>query len=132
MNKNTSKYTNHTIDEIEKYLEKVKKSVEIDKFIICTTEKNIKNRKFIEKYKLDKSKQKQMLMQLEAKDFCYSADDYNNPKERLYIFFREYELNNWGTIERIKVYFKLTKKKNDFIVVISFHEPEKEIKKLFL
>lgn len=64
-------------------------------FIVCTTSKNEKNRKFIEKYKLTKNKQKQMLIKLETNDFCYSADNYNNPQERLYFFCREYELDNW-------------------------------------
>jgi len=45
---------------------------------------------------------------------------------------REYELNNWGTIENIKVYIKIAIKQDNFIVIVSFHEPEKNIKKLFL
>ena len=131
MNLNTAKHVNHTREEIDKYLKIVKNSIKRDKFIICTTNKNIKNRKFIEKYKLDKNKIKEMMMQLRVNDFCYSADDYNNPSERLYIFCREYELNNWGTIEKAKVYIKLSKKKEDLIVIISFHKTEKEIKRLF-
>ena len=104
---NTSKCTNHTRKEIEEYLYKVKKSIKIAKFVICTTEKNEKNRKFIEKYKLDSNKQKQMLIELQINDFCYSANNYNYPQERLYIFCREYELNNWGIIEKVKVYIKI-------------------------
>lgn len=129
---NTSKYTNHTKEEIEKYLNEIKKSVIADKFIVCTTSKNEKNRKFIERYKLDSSKQKQMLIELEVNDFCYSADNYNNPQEKLYFFCREYELNNWGIIEKIEVYIKIAIKQDNFIVVVSFHKPEKNIKKLFL
>lgn len=128
----TSKYTNHTKEEIEKYLDKVKKNVKTGKFTICTTKKNGKNRKFIEKYKLDSNKQKQMLIELEANDFCYSADNYNAPQERLYFFCREYELNDWGTIEKVEVYIKIATKEDEFIVIVSFHEPEKKIKKLFL
>ena len=88
----TSKYTNHTKEEIEEYLKIVKKSVDDGRFIVCTTPKNEKNRNFIEKYKLNKNMQKEMLKELEVNDFCYSADDYNNPQERLYFFCREYEL----------------------------------------
>jgi len=132
MTNDTSKYTNHTKEEIEEYLKTVKKSINIGNFIVCTTSKNEKNRKFIEKYRLTKNKQKQMLIKLEANDFCYSADNYNNPQERLYFFCREYELDNWGTIENVEVYIKIAKKERDFIVVVSFHKPEKNIKKLFL
>lgn len=127
----TLKYTNHTKEEIEEYLKIVKKSVNNGRFIVCTTPKNEKNRKFIEEYKLNKNKQKQMLIEIEVKDFCYSADNYNDPQERLYFFCREYELNNWGTIENVEVYIKIARKQDDFIVVVSFHKPEKGIKKLF-
>lgn len=132
MPNDTSKYINHTREEIEEYLKIVKKSINMGNFIVCTTSKNEKNRKFIEKYKLTKNKQKQMLIKLETNDFCYSADNYNNPQERLYFFCREYELDNWGTIENVEVYIKIARKEKDFIVVVSFHEPEKKIKKLFL
>ncbi|MBQ9657873.1 MAG: type II toxin-antitoxin system MqsR family toxin [Clostridia bacterium] len=132
MSINTSKHINHTKEEVEEYLNIVKRSVNAGKFVICTTAKNDKNRKFIEKYKLDSNKQKQMLIQLETTDFCYSADNYNDPQERLYFFCREYELNNWGTIEKVEVYIKIAIKKENFIVVISFHKPEKNIEKLFL
>ena len=101
MSIDTSKYTNHTKEEIEEYW-------------------------------LTKNKQKQMLIKLEANDFCYSADNYNDPQERLYFFCREYELDNWGTIENVEVYIKIARKQDDFIVVVSFHKPEKNIKKLFL
>ena len=132
MTNDTSKYTNHTKEEIEEYLEVVKKSVAADKFTVCTNEKNKKNRDFIFEYRLTGNKQKQMLMNLEAIDFCYSADNYKNPQERLYFFCREYEIDNWGTLENVEVYIKIARKQDDFIVVVSFHKPEKSIKKLFL
>lgn len=132
MSDETSKHINHTKEEIEEYLQSVKKSVKAGNFIVCTTKKNEKNRKFIEKYNLNKNKQKQLLIELEVSDFCYSADNYNEPQERLYIFCREYELNNWGTIEKVKIYIKIAKKQDEFIVIVSFHEPEKNINKLFL
>ena len=63
MSVDTSKYTNHTKEEIEEYLKIVKKSVNNGRFIVCTTPKNEKNRRFIEAYKLNKNKQKQMLIE---------------------------------------------------------------------
>lgn len=132
MSNNTHKYIDHTKEEIEEYLRKMKLSINKGRFLVCTTLKNEKNRKFIEKYKLDSNKQKQMLIELEVKDFCYSADDYNNPSERLYIFCREYELNNWGILEKVEVYIKISIKQDDFTIIISFHKPEKNIKRLFI
>ncbi len=132
MSGNTFKYTNYTKEEIKEYLDIVKNSIRKGNFTICTTEKNEKNRNFIAKYKLDSNKQKQMLIELEVNDFCYTADNYNNPEEMLYIFCREYELNNWGKIEIVKVYIKIAIKKENFVVIVSFHKPEKNIEKLFL
>lgn len=132
MPKYTSKYTNHTKEEIEEYLKSVKKSVSVGNFIVCSTLKNEKNRNFLVKYRLTKDKQRQMLLKLEVNDFCYSADNYNDPKERLYFFCREYELDNWGTLENVEVYIKIARKADEYIVIISFHKPEKSIKKLFL
>ena len=129
---NTFKYINHTKEEIEEYLRKVKECINVGKFVVCTTVKNEKNRKFIERYNLNSNKQKEMLVELEVKDFCYSVDNYNNPNEKLYIFCREYELNNWGIIENVDVYIKVVIKQNNFIVIISFHKLEKNIKRLFV
>lgn len=132
MSKTTNKYTNHTKEEIEEYLKIVKNNIKRGKFIIPNTSKREKNKNFIEKYKLNSNKQKQMLLSLGVSDFCYSVDDYNNPQERLYVFCKEYELDNWGTLEKVSVYIKMVIKEKDFVVIISFHEPEKEIKKLFI
>ena len=128
---NTSKHTDHTKDEILKYLEIVKKCVNRGSFTVSLTEHNEKNILFIEKYKLSSSKVKQMLLELEVTDFCYSVDNYNFPQERLYIFCRKYELNNWGWIENIEVYVKIALKRNSFAVIVSFHTPEKKIQRLF-
>ena len=132
MYSNTSKYTNHTKEEIMKYLDNVKESIQRNKFYVCQTEKNEKNIEFIEKYNLSSKKQKEMLLELQVTDFCYSVDNYNNPKERLYVFCKEYELNNWGMRKNVEVYIKMAFKRNSLVVIISFHTPEKIIKRLFV
>lgn len=131
MNKNTYVNTNYTKEEIEEYLKTFKQLVQKGKFYIPNTEKKIKNKKFIEKYKLTSKQQKLMLLELEATDFCYSVEDDDNENEILYIFAKEYELNNWGIKEQVLVYIKIVIKQENYTVIISFHEPEKKIKKLF-
>ncbi len=42
MSIDTSKYTNHTKEEIEEYLKIVKKSVNAGKFIVCTLKRTKK------------------------------------------------------------------------------------------
>ncbi len=127
----TYKHIDHTRNEIAEYLKIVKKSVNAGNFIVSSSNNRLANMNFIEKYKITINKQKKMIISLEIEDFCYSVDNYNNPKERLYVFSKEYELNNWGTIEKINIYIKTVIKDNEFIVIISFHELEKNIKKLF-
>ena len=73
-----------------------------------------------------------MLLELQVNDFCYSADNYNMPQEKLYIFCKEFEIDNWGIMEKVKIYIKVAIKENEFIVIISFHKPEKNIEKYFI
>ena len=127
----TKKYTNHSIEEIEKYLKNIKEQVKKDNFIIPMTDKRPKNKAFIVKYHLSRRKQKEMLLALEATDFCYSADDYTNKTERHYMFSREYELDSWGSIYNVLVYVKIVQKEDNFVVVVSFHEPDKKLVHLF-
>lgn len=131
MSDNTKKHISHTKEEITEILDVVRKNVLKDNFIICATSKNYKNVEFIKKYNLHNNKQKEILLELNVCDFCYSVDNYKNPKERLYIFYRKYELNSWGEINEVDIYIKIAIKFDECIVVISFHEPEKKLKKLF-
>ncbi len=48
----TKKYTNHSIEEIEKYLKNIKEQVKKDNFIIPMTDKRPKNKAFVVKYHL--------------------------------------------------------------------------------
>jgi len=56
MGKNTKKYLNHKIWEIEEYLKEVKLRVNKGNFDVPTTSKREENRKFIEKYRLNMKK----------------------------------------------------------------------------
>ena len=132
MQKKTQKYLNYTKEEIDEYLEKVKGLIKKNKFKISDVNRD-KNVNFIRKYRLSSRKQKEMLLSIETLDFCYAVDDYNT-NEKLYIFSKEYELDNWGTYEKINIYIKIDVKKlnsDEYAIIISFHEREKEIKFLF-
>lgn len=127
----TNKYTNHSIEEINIYLCKIKEQIKKENYIIPVTNKRSKNKNFVNKYHLTKKKQKEILMSIEPVDFCYSADDYKNKKERHYIFAREYELDSWGDINNVLVYIKIVKKEDNLAVIVSFHEADKQLVKLF-
>lgn len=131
MNKNTYVNTNYTEEEVKEFLMKFKQLVQEGKYYIPDTDKKPKNKKFIKKYNLTLKQRKRMLLALETTDFCYTVKDDDNENEVLYIFAKEYELNNWGIKEQVLVYIKIVIKKENYTVIISFHEPEKNIKKLF-
>ena len=132
MPENTQKHIDHTEEEIDIYLKQVKKCIKRGKFKVLNTDKRKENQEFIKKYRLNSKKLKEMLLAIDKEDFCYSADDYDNLGERLYIFAKEYELDYWGIKNNVLVYIKIALKENEFVVVISFHEPQKRIKKLFI
>ena len=126
------KYLNDTKQEIGEFLGKFKILVKNKKFIIPQNDKRLDNRKFIQKYHLNLKKQMQMLLEIQVTDFCYSVDSDKNTGERLYIFLKDYTLDNWGILEKVSVYIKIVIKSEDYTVIISFHEPQKSIKKLFI
>ena len=132
MQNSPNKYLNHTKDEISKFLDKFKKLVKAKKFVIPQNAKRKDNREFLQKYHLNQKKQMEMLLEINVLDFCYSVDDDKNPTERLYIFAKEYELDNWGILEKVSVYIKIVIKADEYTVIISFHKPKKLIKKLFI
>lgn len=132
MQNKPKKYLNNTRQEIGEFLEKFKALVKNRKFIIPQNNKRIDNRQFMQKYHLNLKKQIQMLLEIQASDFCYSVDNDKDSSERLYVFLKEYYLDNWGIIEKVVVYIKIVIKIEDYTVIISFHEPQKSIKKLFI
>lgn len=132
MQNKPKKYLNNTMQEIGGFLEKFKTLVKNRKFIIPQTDKRMDNRRFIQKYHLNLKKQMQMLLEIQVTDFCYSVDNDKDSSERLYVFLKEYYLDNWEIVEKIAVYIKIVIKTEDYIVIISFHEPQKSIKKLFI
>ncbi len=132
MHNKPQKYLNHTEDEIWDFLRKFKQMVRMKKFIISQNRNRKENREFLQKYHLSQKKQMQMLLEMQVSDFCYSVDDNNNQGEKLYIFTKKYELDNWGILEKVSVYIKIAIKKEDYTVIISFHKPNRLMKKLFI
>ena len=126
------KYLDDTMQEIGEFLGKFKTLVKNRKFVIPQNDKRINNRQFIQKYHLSLKKQMQMLLEIQVTDFCYSIDNDKDSSERLYVFLKEYYLDNWGIVEKVAVYIKIVIKIEDYTVIISFHEPQKSIKKLFI
>lgn len=132
MQNRPKKYLNYTKEDIEEFLIRFKKLVNNRQFIISQNTKRMDNRKILQKYHINNKKQQEMLLSIQVSDFCYSVDNEKNINERLYIFLKDYELDNWGILEKITLYIKIVIKQESYTVIISFHEPKKLIKKLFI
>jgi hypothetical protein len=134
---NHKKFFKFTPDEIKEYLNKFKKCVLDGRYSISQNVNRQENIDFIEDYKIDSKKEKEILLGLQFDDFCYAGknDNPNFAHEVLYIFCKQHELDYWGTLEIVDIYIKVnmieTRSENLFSVVVSFHKRNFEITYLF-
>ncbi|MDA2157840.1 hypothetical protein [Bacillus cereus group sp. Bc253] len=136
-NKETKKHTNFTIGEVEQYIFEFKKLIKSNRFTISRNEKRKENIEFLEAYKINVSKVKEILLNIGVHDFCYAVDNKNSnfSYEKLYIFCPQYELDNWGQKKSVDIYVKTNlienKDRNKFMIVVSFHKRNKPVTYLF-
>lgn len=137
IDRQTKKYIDFTPEEIKEYLNNVRRVVLEGKYIIAQNENRKENIDFIEDYKIDSKKEKEILLGIQYDDFCYAVDNDKEEfaHEKLYIFCKGCELDNWGTLEFVEIYIKTnmtqTRRGDDFMVVVSFHKRNKPINYLF-
>lgn len=119
---------NYTEDEIATILERIKDCIRNDHYSIAQNENRSENTTFINEYNLRVDRQKEILMRIEVRDFCYSSPN-NHPGyeyEILYIFApRVVLINAEGEQETVDVYIKFNMIEDgdkDYTVVISFHK----------
>ncbi|MFW6030227.1 MAG: hypothetical protein ACOCRO_08235 [Halanaerobiales bacterium] len=130
------KYTDFSQDQIEKYLDNVRQHVQKDRYAIAKSVNRLENINFIEDYKIDTQKEKNILLSLTYKDFCYAVDNEKEAYsyETLYIFCRQKELDYWGSLEVVDIYIKINITEisdGSFMYIVSFHKRNKPIKYLF-
>ena len=133
----TKKYTDLTPDEIKAYLSKFRKFILDGKYSIAQNENRQENMDFIEDYKIDTKKEKEILLGIQYDDFCYAVANDNEEfsHEILYIFCKWQELDYWGTLENVDIYIKINmtqiRNGDDFVFIVSFHKRNKPIEYLF-
>lgn len=129
--------TDYTRGEIDELLIKIKACVQENKYTIALNDNRQENIAFIREYNLDSAKQKKILLSIKTDDFCYSLRNRNAGYEYeiLYVFapiVTQYDSS--GGEEELSMYVKfniINTSKADFLVVISFHRLNEEIKYLF-
>lgn len=132
----THKHLDFSEKEITKYLKKVRKHVKNDKYSISKNENRKENINFIEDYKINTKKEKEILLSIGYQDFCYAVDNKKEAysHETLYIFCKQRELDFWGTLKLVDIYIKINMintSRGSYVYIVSFHERNKPIKYLF-
>ncbi len=122
---------NYTLAQIESILDIIKNCVRCNRYIISKNENRKENIDFINNYNLNTNKQKDILMRIEADDFCHSLQNINVGFEHevLYVFCPQIELFNFeGETTLVDVYTKFNIIDYDNgkrLIAISFHEKNK-------
>lgn len=140
MNFNEKKSKKHTCfspNDIKKYLDQFRRAILKEKYIISKNVNRQENMDFIEDYKINSIKEREILLGIQYDDFCYAVDNEKEEfaHEKLYIFCKRQELDYWGALELVDIYIKInmtkTRKGDDFTIIVSFHKRNKPISYLF-
>lgn len=73
----TKKLLDFSPEDIKAYLKVLKSLVFEDKYTISRNRNREENKQFIEDFKIDSRKEKEILMNLEFDDFCYAVNNKN-------------------------------------------------------
>lgn len=122
-----------TTEEIQLYLDELAKLIKDDSYTIALNGNRQENIDFMEDYRITSEKSKEILLSITPYDFCYAVNN-RNPNfshEKLYIFCKEFPLDNWGDTEIVDIYIKTnqthTVKGGRNAIIISFHKRNKPI-----
>ena len=123
---------------IQVILNKIKDCINDNQYIISQNQNRAENVQFINEYRLDEKKRKEILLSIEVDDFCHSLNNTNPGYEHevLYVFCPQRNLFDiFGEEEFVDIYtkfniieYKIDKKR---VVTISFHKRNKPIAYLF-
>ena len=129
---------NYTREEVQVILNKIKDCINDNQYIISQNQNRAENVQFINEYRLDEKKRKEILLSIEVDDFCHSLNNTNPGYEHevLYVFCPQRNLFDiFGEEEFVDIYtkfniieYKIDKKR---VVTLSFHKRNKPIAYLF-
>ncbi|GEM02951.1 hypothetical protein SAMN05421839_1731 [Halolactibacillus halophilus] len=136
-NPNTHKILDFSSDDIKKYLVMFRRCVLEGRYSIAKNTNRLENMSFIEDYKVNSKREKEILLDLKYDDFCYAVENekINYAHEILYVFCKQYELDFWGELENVEIYIKVNmielKSGDARAFVVSFHKRNFEMTYLF-
>lgn len=136
-NPNTHKILDFSSDDIKNYLDMFRKCVLEGRYSIAKNENRLENMNFIEDYKVNSKREKEILLDLQYDDFCYAVknEKINYAHEILYVFCKQHELDFWGELENVDIYIKVNmielKSGGARAFVVSFHKRNFEMTYLF-
>lgn len=128
---------NYTLERIESILHIIHECVLSDRYIISLNENRRENQEFIDTYNLTSVRQRKILMQICAEDFCHSLQNTKKgfEHETLYVFVPQVELYGPDDErEMVDIYIKFNiveRRSKDTAIAISFHKRNKPIRYLF-
>ncbi|GEM_PF-866793 len=131
------KYKQFSSDDIKLYLDKFRKCILDGRYTISQNENRQDNIDFIEDYKINTKKEKEILLGLQFDDFCYAVENEKEEfaHEVLYIFCKRHQLDYWGTLESVDIYIKINmvRARNDdlYSIIVSFHKKKFDVTYLF-
>ena len=124
---------NYSREQIAAILVTIQDCVREGRFIISKNENRQENVDFINEYNLSSRRQKEILLKIEAEDFCHSLQNtkLGFEQEMLYVFCPQVMLFNFDGIEElVDIYTKFNLIDSDSrkrVVVLSFHKRNKLI-----
>ena len=124
---------NYSREQIAEILAMIQDCVREGRFIISKNENRQENIDFINEYNLSSRRQKEILLKIEAEDFCHSLQNtkLGFEQEVLYVFCPQVTLFNFDGIEElVDIYTKFNLIDSDSrkrVVVLSFHKRNKLI-----
>lgn len=128
---------NYSLSDIISIMNDIQNCIREDNFIISKNKNRVENKDFINEYNLNNKRQKEILLKIQAEDFCHTLNNTNAGYEHeiLYVFCPQVKLINFiGIEELIDMYVKFNLidiVKERRLVVISFHKRNKAINYLF-
>lgn len=124
-------------DDVECYLRKMRECVKSGSFTIALGYSREKNRQFIADYNLNEKNIRNILLDIKPDDFCYTLNNtkFGYEHEVLYVFAPKKDLiDAGGEKNSVTIYTKfnlITIDDGSTLVVISFHEAERNIEYAF-